>query len=303
MDPQRFDTLARSLTAAGSRRRALAAILGGALGLSLGATSIEEAAARKKKPCPPCKKRNRQGKCKKKLPDGTACEGGRTCQNGSCLCASGLRPCGATCQQCCVNLDCEGGRTCQKGTCACPPDRPLFCTEQNVCGECCDNIPCCGKTVCEPREQRCFPNRTCGCEDTRSVCGNTGLCCLEGEICDGSAGADSCGPEPAPSDRHLKANFGSVDAADMLERVQALPISTWNYTSDDASIRHIGPMAQDFAALFGVGTDDRHIHPIDGQGVAFAAIQGLMAELEHVREEHALLAARLAALEGKQASG
>ena len=51
-----------------------------------------------------------------------------------------------------------------------------------------------------------------------------------------------------PSDRALKTNFGSVDAADMLERVRSLPISTWNYTSDDASIRHIGPMAQDFTA-------------------------------------------------------
>lgn len=101
----------------------------------------------------------------------------------------------------------------------------------------------------------------------------------------------------APSDRALKTNFGSVDAADMLQRVRELPISTWNYTSDDASVRHIGPMAQDFAAAFGVGVDDRHIHPIDGQGVALAAIQGLVAELERLREENRGLAERIAALE------
>jgi hypothetical protein len=101
----------------------------------------------------------------------------------------------------------------------------------------------------------------------------------------------------------MKSNLASVDAADMLRRVQALPISTWNYTSDDASVRHIGPMAQDFAALFGVGTDDRHIHPIDGQGVALAAIQGLLSELAQLREENARLAARICALENAQTSG
>ena len=41
------------------------------------------------------------------------------------------------------------------------------------------------------------------------------------------------------------------------------------------SIRHIGPMAQDFYAAFGVGEDDRHISTVDADGVALAAIQGL----------------------------
>jgi hypothetical protein len=83
----------------------------------------------------------------------------------------------------------------------------------------------------------------------------------------------------------------------MLQRVRNLPISTWNYTSDEASVRHIGPMAQDFAAAFGVGADDRHIHPIDGQGVALAAIQGLLTQVEEMGQENARLAARIAALE------
>jgi hypothetical protein len=73
MDDSRFDTLTRSLTTAGSRRRALTTVLGGALGL-VAAASLDDAVA-KKKPCPPCKKR-KKGKCKAKLPDGTACSGG-----------------------------------------------------------------------------------------------------------------------------------------------------------------------------------------------------------------------------------
>src|SRR5688500_3497667 len=84
----------------------------------------------------------------------------------------------------------------------------------------------------------------------------------------------------------------------MVQRVRELPISTWNYTSDDPTIRHIGPMAQDFAALFGVGADNRHIHPIDGQGVALAAIPGLAAELEALRAEDARLDLRLQGLVG-----
>jgi hypothetical protein len=34
-------------------------------------------------------------------------------------------------------------------------------------------------------------------------------------------------------------------------------------------------MAQDFAAAFGLGADDRHIFPLDAGGVALAAIQDL----------------------------
>jgi hypothetical protein len=98
------------------------------------------------------------------------------------------------------------------------------------------------------------------------------------------------------SDRARKTNFASVDPADVLDRVRELPISTWEYSGDEVSLRHLGPMAQDFAALFALG-DDRHIHAIDGQGVALAAIQGLAAELERLRAENRELVGRIAALE------
>ncbi|MCD6029395.1 MAG: hypothetical protein K0S78_1569, partial [Thermomicrobiales bacterium] len=103
--------------------------------------------------------------------------------------------------------------------------------------------------------------------------------------------------EQITSDRALKTNFATVDPADMLERVRDLPISTWNYTADDPAVRHVGPMAQDFAALFNVGADDRHSHPLDGQGVALAAIQGLLAQIDELQADNARLAARVAALE------
>jgi hypothetical protein len=80
---------------------------------------------------------------------------------------------------------------------------------------------------------------------------------------------------PVPSDRDVKETFESTDPLLILQRLSDLPIQKWNYKWDDPSVRHIGPMAQDFAAAFGVGEDDKHIHPVDAQGVAFAAIQAL----------------------------
>ncbi len=77
------------------------------------------------------------------------------------------------------------------------------------------------------------------------------------------------------SDRSLKANFAPTNGQEILAHLNNLPIQTWNYRTQDASIRHIGPMAQDFYAAFQVGEDDKHITTIDADGVALAAIQGL----------------------------
>ena len=80
------------------------------------------------------------------------------------------------------------------------------------------------------------------------------------------------------SDRNQKEHFGTVDARDVLAKVVAMPITTWNYKQDTGT-RHLGPMAQDFYSAFGVGPDDKHIATIDADGVALAAIQGLNQKL------------------------
>jgi Chaperone of endosialidase len=82
------------------------------------------------------------------------------------------------------------------------------------------------------------------------------------------------------SDRNMKANFAAVNPREVLRGVLRLPISTWNYKSQATSIRHIGPMAQDFFATFKVGEGDKTIATIDPDGVALAAIQGLGEELK-----------------------
>ena len=79
-----------------------------------------------------------------------------------------------------------------------------------------------------------------------------------------------------------------MDGRKVLDKLSNMEISSWNYKSADKSVRHIGPMAQDF--LFGVrtGLDDKHITTIDADGVALAAIKGLH---EVVKEKEAKIEA------------
>jgi len=82
------------------------------------------------------------------------------------------------------------------------------------------------------------------------------------------------------SDRNAKANFTALNPAEVLAKVAALPVTEWNYKDDPADKRHIGPVAQDFHAAFGLdGNDDKHISVVDEGGVALAAIQGLNQKL------------------------
>src|SRR6185312_8003688 len=86
------------------------------------------------------------------------------------------------------------------------------------------------------------------------------------------------------SDRNAKQDFSSVTPADILDKVAQLPLSEWSYKVD-AGTRHIGPMAQDFYSTFNVGTDEKHIAPIDEGGVALAAIQGLNQKVDELTKE------------------
>lgn len=102
------------------------------------------------------------------------------------------------------------------------------------------------------------------------------------------------------SDRNLKTGIVALDQGDVLSRVLAMPISSWSF-KDDLDERHIGPMAQDFFAAFGLGDSDRTISPLDASGVALVAIQGLYeqqeAQIRELRQTNQELQDRLAALE------
>jgi len=95
--------------------------------------------------------------------------------------------------------------------------------------------------------------------------------------CDGSSWINA-------SDRNLKQGFAGVDAQAVLARVAALPVTTWSYKAQPEQ-KHLGPVAQDFHAAFGLGADDVSIATVDESGVALAAIQGLNEKVEEQRVE------------------
>ena len=81
--------------------------------------------------------------------------------------------------------------------------------------------------------------------------------------------------------RNAKEHFTTISPAEMLEKVALLPISQWNYKTDPADHKHVGPMAQDFHTMFGLnGAEDKRISLTDEGGVALAAIQGLNQKLD-----------------------
>ena len=102
------------------------------------------------------------------------------------------------------------------------------------------------------------------------------------------------------SDRNAKRDIVPVDGGKVLEKVLGLPISEWTYKAGDPSVRHVGPMAQDFRASFGLGKDDKTISFHDPAGVALAAIQGLNGVVEEKSRRIDELEKQNAALEARR---
>ena len=108
------------------------------------------------------------------------------------------------------------------------------------------------------------------------------------------------------SDRNAKKNFRPLDAREILQKLSAMPIQRWNYKwEEDASVPHIGPVAQDFKVAFYPGRDDKSISTLEFDGVELAAIQGLNellqekdARISGLEKQNSELEKRLSALEG-----
>ncbi len=86
------------------------------------------------------------------------------------------------------------------------------------------------------------------------------------------------------SSRVLKAGFEAIDSGAILSAVMRLPLTRWFYRGSPEEGVHLGPMAEDFHAAFGLGTGTGTISTVDASGVALAAIQGLNARLEAENE-------------------
>jgi endosialidase-like protein len=98
------------------------------------------------------------------------------------------------------------------------------------------------------------------------------------------------------SSKAFKENFGNVDVGAVLDKLVAMPIQTWFYKASHEEGQHLGPFAEDFAATFGLGKDEKHITTVDESGVALAAIQGLNRKVE---SENAALKQQNASLQDR----
>jgi hypothetical protein len=103
------------------------------------------------------------------------------------------------------------------------------------------------------------------------------------------------------SAREKKENFEPVDTGRILDSLDAAEITSWNYKSQDPSIRHIGLMANEFNTLLpglgGEGMD--HINSLDADGIAIAAVKGLISENKKLKARDTELEARLGILEAQ----
>jgi hypothetical protein len=153
MDVHRFDTLVRTCSTPGSRRRLLGLLGSTSLGALL-ATSVDHDAD--------ARNNNKNKKCKKKCGECQQCKKGRkdTCKpkpDGT-LCSTG---------------------SCNNGACGCPADQ--VCVISEIC--CPDPLVTSGNTeLCEST------GNLCSCTGGTTLCifggGEFGDCCEAGETCD-----------------------------------------------------------------------------------------------------------------------
>jgi hypothetical protein len=113
------------------------------------------------------------------------------------------------------------------------------------------------------------------------------------------------------STRSAKTDVTRADPTAVLEAVEAMPISTWEYETESgegAGTRHIGPMAEDFhgALPYDLGSSAEHINSLNADGVALGAVKGLARKVERQKEtidalkaENQDIKKRLAALEAE----
>jgi hypothetical protein len=81
------------------------------------------------------------------------------------------------------------------------------------------------------------------------------------------------------SSRDLKENFTQLNKVDILNKIAQIDLTQWNYKLENASTTHIGPIAEDFYALFGLGGTNKSISTIDPAGIALVGIQVLNKNL------------------------
>ena len=181
MDEDRFDTLARALRSAPSRRAALGSLAAGAFGL-LGWADPRQAAA---KNCKKIKNTKKRKKCLAKS---------GTCQPRDQATTCGLNGCGTKTDNCGNAVECGGcssANSCVSGFCTCAGGAPCG-TGQTCCGDlgckaalggvcsivadCCGTAgaTCSGTTCCLKNGASCTQDIAASC--CTGICNGSGVC-------------------------------------------------------------------------------------------------------------------------------
>ncbi|BDC37923.1 tail fiber domain-containing protein [Paraburkholderia terrae] len=86
------------------------------------------------------------------------------------------------------------------------------------------------------------------------------------------------------SDKNMKEDIQPTSPDDAVDKYKNMPISTWRYRSGIGmgTQKHIGPMAQDFAAAF--GGNGHTIPVVDAVGSQAAAIKGLAQKVDRLEK-------------------
>jgi hypothetical protein len=85
------------------------------------------------------------------------------------------------------------------------------------------------------------------------------------------------------SDRNKKRNINLLSPIDFHQAYDSLTISSWNYIAN--TTLHIGPMAQDFYGIFGVGEKPYYINMIDSDGATFLGVKMLYDDFKNIPSE------------------
>jgi hypothetical protein len=86
---------------------------------------------------------------------------------------------------------------------------------------------------------------------------------------DGGATWSCVNPSDAMNER------AAPNYAELLDKLDAMPVSYYRLKAAKVSERYLGPSAEDFRAAFGLGRDDKAIRDGNAYGVALTAAKGL----------------------------
>ena len=99
-----------------------------------------------------------------------------------------------------------------------------------------------------------------------------------------NGGLEILGSVDPSSDFNMKTAISELDDSSILDKVQQMDISEWEY-KDQQGIRHIGVMAQDFRVTFDIGKRETTIATLDADGVVLCAIKALKKNNNRLKKD------------------